>query len=97
MTNNSTTPLEWPDLEPGRSYACEFWVETMLTTQGTPPTQDTDEIDTVGTYTSIGVVRTRDTKNQLATVQDTRTLRDFVVPWSSTRNLDTVEWRTLDN
>ena len=90
--NNPNTSLEWQDLKPGHSYACEFWVETMLTTQGVPPTQDTDEIDTVGTYTSIGVVRTRDIENQLATLQDTRTLRDFVVPWSNTKNLDTVEW-----
>lgn len=93
MNNKPNTPLEWQTLTPGESYACEFSVETMLTTQGVPPTQDTDAIQGVGTYTSIGVVVTRDIPNQRARLRDTQTNREFVVDWSATRNLDTVEWR----
>lgn len=85
--------MDWLDITPGNSYACEFTVETMLTVQGVPPTLDTDTLDTVGTYSSTGIILVRDVENQLARVQDIKTQREFVVRWQDTTNIDTIEWQ----
>lgn len=84
--------MDWLDITPGNSYACEFSVRTMLTDQGVPPTRDTDTLAELGDYTSTGIILERDTQNQLARVRDITTQREFVVRWQDTANIDTIEW-----
>jgi|SaaInl0LU_22_DNA_1037365.scaffolds.fasta_scaffold57973_2 hypothetical protein len=85
--------MDWLEIVPGESYACEFTVETMLTVQGVPPTLDTDTLDCIGTYTSTGIILVRDVERELARVQDIKTQREFVVRWQDTAKIDTIEWQ----
>ena len=46
-----------------------------------------------GVYESLGVIKIRDTEQQLVELEDTQTGRTFVVPWEDCWDVDTVEWQ----
>ena len=83
------------DIEPGKSYACKFRVETMLDTFGRIPGLSDTPLKGVGTYEGLGVLMSRDMKSRLVELEDEKSKKKFVVPFDDIWDIDTVEW--VDN
>ena len=82
------------DITPGESYACKFRVETMLDTLGRPaPNLSDTPLKGPGVYESFGVLKQRDTEQELVIVVDEATNREFVVAFEDLWDIDTVEWQ----
>ena len=89
--------MEIKDIEPGRSYACRFKVQTFVDNEGNPV--DTRNIQigqkvpgSPGEYVGFGVIQVRDSDNLLVEVWDTDLEREWTVAWSDCWDVDTVEW-----
>ena len=89
--------MEIKDIEPGRSYACKFKVQTFVDNEGKPV--DTRNIQigqkvpgVPGEYVGFGVIQVRDSDNLLVEVWDTNLEREWTVAWSDCWDVDTVEW-----
>lgn len=88
--------MQIEQLEPGKSYACRFKTETFLNSEGYP----VDAVlqlgeahpGTPGTYTSVGIIRTRDLAQCRVELIDTQSQRTFVVSTDSVWDIDSVEW-----
>jgi hypothetical protein len=85
------------DCVPGETWACKFTTQTFVDHNGRPirvtnlqPGQA--HPGQLGEYTSIGVIRKRDTVNHLVEVVDVSTELDFVVPFSATSDVDRAEF-----
>jgi hypothetical protein len=85
------------DIEPGKSYACKFVVKTFIDEMGNPV--DTGQLSVgekvpgvPGNYRGFGVIVTRDTANQLVEIWDEHLQRTWIVSWTDTSDVDTVEW-----
>ena len=90
--------MQAKDITAGESWACQFRVTTFLDEDGAPvePAHNLQlgqaHPGNPGEYTSLGVVKTRDTAQQLIELVDTKTQRVFVVAYDDTWDYDTVEW-----
>lgn len=81
------------DIKEGESYACKFKVETMLDAMGRPhPNLSDQPLKGPGVYEGLGIINVRDTKSQLVELQDEKTKKTFVVPFSDIWDIDTVDW-----
>jgi hypothetical protein len=82
------------DVEVGKSYACRFRATVMLDELGRPAPNLSDvPLAGPGEYESLGVIKVRDTDQELVELEDTKTSRTFVVPWEDIWDIDTVEWQ----
>ena len=82
------------DVEVGKSYACKFRATVMLDELGRPAPNLSDvPLAGPGEYESLGVIKVRDTEQELVELEDTKTSRTFVVPWEDIWDIDTVEWQ----
>lgn len=85
--------IDIKDITPGESYACKFRVETMLDDLGRPAPNLSDRpLAGVKMYEGIGVLMQRDTDQELVKLQDEKSRKEFVVPFSDIWDIDTVEW-----
>ena len=81
------------DIEPGKSYACKFKVETMLDDLGRPAPNLSDvPLKGPGLYEGFGVLMQRDSAKELVVVKDEKSKKEFVVPFSDIWDVDDVEW-----
>jgi hypothetical protein len=81
------------DIEPGKSYAAKFKVETMLDTLGRPaPNLSDTPLAGVSEYQSLGVLQARDMDQRLVQLKDERSGKEFVVPFDNLWDIDDVEW-----
>jgi len=81
------------DIKEGESYACKFKVDTMLDTMGRPhPNLSDQPLKGPGVYEGLGILLKRDTKTELVELQDEKTKKTFVVPFSDIWDIDTVDW-----
>ena len=80
------------DIEPGKSYACKFKVETMLDIHGRVPGLSDTPLKGPGLYEGFGVLVQRDTEKELVLIKDEKSKKEFVVPFSDIWDVDTVEW-----
>ena len=87
--------LKPEDIQPGKSYACKFKVETMLDTFGRVPGLSDTPLKGVGTYEGVGVIQVRDTAGKRVQLKDEKSKKEFVVPFSQIWDVDEVEW--VDN
>jgi len=82
------------DIEVGGSYACKFRATVMLDDLGRPAPNLSDRpLAGPGVYESLGVIKVRDTEQELVELEDTKTQRTFVVKWEDCWDVDTVEWQ----
>lgn len=82
------------DIKVGGSYACKFRATVMLDELGRPAPNLSDvPLAGPGTYESLGVIKIRDTEQQLVELEDTKTNRTFVVKWEDCWDIDTVDWQ----
>ena len=82
------------DVQPGSSYACKFRVTTMLDELGRPAPNLSDvPLKGAGVYESFGLIKQRDTQQELVVVVDESTNREFVVEFANLWDIDTVEWQ----
>lgn len=89
------------DIEPGKSYACNFKVRTFVDTAGSPV--DTTKIGLgekvpgfPGDYNGFGIITKRDAANRLLEVWDEACQRTWTVAWFDASNVDVVEWTDQD-
>jgi hypothetical protein len=81
------------DIKEGESYACKFKVECMLDAMGRPhPNLSDQPLKGPGVYEGLGIINVRDTKSQLVELQDEKSKKTFVVPFSDIWDIDTVDW-----
>ena len=80
------------DIEPGKSYACKFKVETMLDIHGRVPGLSDTPLKGPGLYEGFGVLVQRDTEKELVLIKDEKSKKEFVVPFSDIWDVDDVEW-----
>ena len=81
------------DVEPGKSYACKFRVETLLDTMGRPAPNLSDvPVRGPGVYEGLGILMQRDTDQRLVKLKDEKSSREFVVGFDDIWDIDTVEW-----
>lgn len=84
------------DICPGTSWACKFRTTTFLDSTGTPVLAQLQvgqaHPGTPGTYTSTGVIKTRDLDNNLLRVVDVATGFEFTVSTTDCWDIDTVEY-----
>jgi len=81
------------DIKEGESYACKFKVDTMLDAMGRPhPNLSDQPLKGPGVYEGLGILLKRDTKTELVELQDEKTKKTFVVPFSDIWDIDTVDW-----
>ena len=88
--------MQIEQLEPGKSYACRFRTETFLNSQGEPVQANLSigaaHPGTPGTYTSVGIIRTRDLAQCRVELIDTQSQRTFVVSTDNIWDIDSIEW-----
>ena len=91
------TDFNLDTITPGSSWGCRFRTQTFIDEQGAPV--DNTGLQpgeaaqgTPGEYTSIGIIRIRDTQNRRLVVVDVATGRDFVVDERDTWDYDRVEY-----
>ena len=81
------------DIEVGKPYACKFKVEVMLDMNDKPhPNLSDTPLKGPGVYEGLGIINVRDTKSQLVELQDEKSKKTFVVPFSDIWDIDTVDW-----
>ena len=81
------------DIKEGESYACKFKVEVMLDMNDKPhPNLSDTPLKGPGVYEGLGIINVRDTKSQLVELQDEKSKKTFVVPFSDIWDIDTVAW-----
>jgi|TARA_B100001094_G_C18099737_1_gene755061 hypothetical protein len=81
------------DIKEGESYACKFKVEVMLDMNDKPhPNLSDTPLKGPGVYEGLGIINVRDTKSQLVELQDEKSKKTFVVPFSDIWDIDTVDW-----
>jgi len=81
------------DIKPGNPYACKFKVKTMLDQLGRPaPNLSDTPLKGQGMYEGFGVLLQRDTEQELVKIQDEKSKKEFVVPFSDIWDVDDVEW-----
>ena len=81
------------DIEPGKSYAAKFKVQTMLDTLGRPAPNLSDvPIKGVGEYQSLGILMARDMEKRLVELKDEKTGKEFVVGFDDIWDVDDVVW-----
>ena len=81
------------DIEPGKSYAAKFKVQTMLDTLGRPAPNLSDvPIKGVGEYQSLGILMARDMDQRLVELKDEKTGKEFVVGFDDIWDVDDVVW-----
>ena len=80
------------DIEPGKSYACKFKVETMLDTYGRPPGLSDTPLKGPGLYEGFGVIEIRDSEKEMVQIVDEKSSKKFVVPFKDIWDIDTVDW-----
>ncbi len=80
------------DIEPGKSYACKFKVETMLDIHGRVPGLSDTPLKGPGLYEGFGVLVQRDIEKELVLIKDEKSKKEFVVPFSDIWDVDDVEW-----
>lgn len=80
------------DVEPGKSYACKFKVETMLDTYGRPPGLSDTPLKGPGLYEGFGVIEIRDSEKEMVQIVDEKSSKKFVVPFKDIWDIDTVDW-----
>ena len=87
------------DIEPGTSWACRFKTVAFCDEAGKIVQASNLQLGQAHPgapreYSSIGVIATRDSQNELVLVQDTQApYMKFTVPWSSCWDIDRVEWQ----
>tara|TARA_Y100000022_G_scaffold175255_1_gene163805 strand:+ start:297 stop:569 length:273 start_codon:yes stop_codon:yes gene_type:complete len=79
-------------ITPGKAYACKFKVETMLDIHGRVPGLSDTPLKGPGIYEGFGVLIQRDTEKELVKIQDEKSKKEFVVPFSDIWDVDDVEW-----
>jgi hypothetical protein len=90
------------DCTPGTSWAARFRVTTWLDHQGAPVSSPKDlalgdTTDTsIGEYTGLGIINTRDLAKDLVQLVDTATQQEFVVAVDDLWDIDRVEWRDAE-
>lgn len=85
------------DIKEGESYACKFKVECMLDAMGRPhPNLSDQPLKGPGVYEGLGVLLKRDTKSKLVELQDEKSKKKFVVPFTDIWDIDTVDWVDAD-
>jgi len=85
------------DITPGESWACRFRCTTWLDANGKPQPNEhvavgTPHPGTPGEYSSIGVIRVRDTQQRLVLVEDIESAQEFTISWDNCWDIDSVEW-----
>lgn len=81
------------DIKEGESYACKFKVEVMLDMNNKPhPNLSDTPLKGPGVYEGLGIINVRDTKSQLVELQDEKSKKTFIVPFSDIWDIDTVDW-----
>ena len=85
------------DCVPGETWACKFTTQTFVDSNGravrvTNLQPGQAHPGTIAEYTSVGVIRKRDSEKQLVEVVDASTQLDFVVPWSACEDVDRAEF-----
>ena len=81
------------DIKEGKSYACKFKVECMLDVMGRPhPNLSDQPLKGPGVYEGLGILLTRDKKSKLVELQDEKSKKKFVVPFTDIWDIDTVDW-----
>ena len=89
--------MDLKDITVGESWACKFSTTTFLDEQGEPVQAKNLALGQQhpgmpGEYESLGVIKVRDLETKMVTVVDTKTQREFSVPWDNCWDVDTVEW-----
>ena len=85
--------MDIKNITPGKPYACKFKVETMLDDMGRPAPNLSDvPLKGPGLYEGFGVLIQRDSEEELVKVQDEKSKKEFVVPFSDIWDVDDVEW-----
>jgi len=81
------------EIEPGKSYACKFKVNTMLDALGRPAPNLSDQpLAGIKVYEGLGVLVQRDSDQELVLLRDEKSSKEFVVPFSDIWDIDEVEW-----
>ena len=80
------------DIQPGKSYACKFKVETMLDTHGRIPGLSDTPPQGIGTYEGLGILQVRDLEGRRVQLQDEKSGKEFVVTFDNIWDVDEVEW-----
>lgn len=84
--------LNIEDIVPGKPYACQFRIVTMLDNSGLPATGNPGtSFPGPGEYEGTGIIKIRDLENQRVAVIDFKTKRQFIVPFNDIKNIGEVE------
>ncbi len=81
------------EIQPGKSYACKFMVETMVDTNGRPHPNLTDvPLKGITKYISLGIMLQRDSEKRLVKGKDTESTKEFVVGFDDIWEIDEAEF-----
>ena len=81
------------EITPGNPYACKFKVKTIVDVMGRPhPNLSDQPIKGPEWYEGFGVLIQRDMKSELVKIQDEKSKKEFVVPFSDIWDVDDGEW-----
>jgi hypothetical protein len=83
-------------IEPGKSYAAKFKIENMPMDEfgrlGGPYSLADLPVVKTGTYEGLGILMQRDSTQKLVKLQDEKSGKEFIVPFSDIWDVDEVEW-----
>lgn len=79
------------DIEPGRSYACEYTRTLIVDSVGNPASTLASDAHTV-VRTGTAIIERRDTEQRLLLVRDIDTEEQFVLDYADAHNIDIIEW-----
>jgi hypothetical protein len=89
--------MEISDIKAGRSYACYFRVTELVDSKGQPIVdRENQTAEKIVQRDVFGVIKTRDTYQQLVEVVDQETGKTHTVGWEDCWGVDEVEWREAD-
>tara|TARA_B100001113_G_C20959257_1_gene556726 strand:+ start:289 stop:579 length:291 start_codon:yes stop_codon:yes gene_type:complete len=81
------------EVQPGKSYACKFKVQTMVDMNGKPHPNLTDvPLKGVTNYIGLGIMLQRDSEKKLVKLKDTESKKEFVVSFDDIWDIDEAEF-----
>jgi len=84
--------LKITDIEPGQSYACKFKLTTLLDRNGKIPKDNTEVIENIGEYESLGIIAKRDLDKNLVELIDNDSGVKFIIPFTNIWDIDKIDW-----
>ena len=85
--------IDIKDIKPGQSYACKFKIKTMVDSLGRPAPNLSDQpLAGIKMYEGLGLLLTRDSKQELVELRDEKSGKVFVCPYDDIWDIDDAEF-----